>query len=68
MRSLIVSLLLIFNCNAVLALDSHDADKFGDNFIISIKAGESANFISNKLHLETFLYNAFGEDYLKLTK
>lgn len=67
MRSLIIFLFLIFNCNTVLALNSYDADKFGDNFIASMQAGESINFIPNKLHLETFLDNAFDRDYLELT-
>ena len=68
MHSLIISLFLIFSCNnTVLALSNNDANKFGDNFITAIQAGESINFIPNQFHLETFLYSAFGQDYLKLT-
>jgi hypothetical protein len=67
MRTAIVSLLLVLNCNYAFALDGKTADRMGDNFLAALKRGQSAQFVLQQFNVETFLVTAFGQEYTKLS-
>jgi hypothetical protein len=51
----------------ILAMNTKNVEKFGNDFLMAWKAGRSAQFIPDKVELDEFLYSVFGSEYTKLS-